>query len=271
MARVLEIRQKWFCWNLWKIDPSGIPVGMALYQVTIAYEGTDFFGYQRQKKLRTVQGEIERALKTIGWDGRAIISSGRTDTGTHALGQVINFDLDWNHSGDKLMSALNSALPTDIAAKDVRIAPTGFHPRFSAKQRQYLYQVVFIPNRDPILDRYFWRVWPKPDKDLLKSVSEILIGKHEFSSFGKPSKKDGSTIRTITECEWQYEGLEKAFFRIRAESFLYHMVRRVVFLLVKVGQGKISAIDIEENLKNQKELPAGIAPAHGLFLEKVIY
>ena len=244
---------------------------MALYQVTIAYDGTDFFGYQRQKDHRTVQGEIENALKTIGWNGRAIASSGRTDTGTHAVGQVISFDLDWNHGAEKLMSALNSALPTDIAAKDVNPAPGDFHPRFSARQRQYLYQVVFTPDRDPILNRYYWRVWPKPDEDLLKIGSEILIGNHNFSSFGKPAKKDGSTIRTITVCEWQYKGFDKAFFRIRAESFLYHMVRRAVFLLVQVGQGKIDAIDIEENLKNQKELPAGIAPAHGLFLEKVIY
>jgi len=244
---------------------------MALYQVTIAYDGTDFFGYQRQKKHRTVQGEIENALKTIGWDGRAIASSGRTDTGTHAVGQVISFDFDWNHSGEKLMSALNSALPADIAAKDVILAPTGYHPRFSAKQRQYLYQVVFSPDRDPILDRYYWRVWPRTDEALLMTSPTALIGKHDFSTFGKPSKKDGSTIRNVTVCEWQCDGLDKVVFRIRAESFLYHMVRRAVFLLVQVGQGKISAIDIEENLKKQKELPAGIAPAHGLFLEKVIY
>ncbi len=244
---------------------------MALYQVTIAYDGTDFFGYQRQKKHRTVQGEIEKALKTIGWDGRAIASSGRTDTGTHALGQVISFDLDWNHGAEKLRNALNGVLPADIAAKDVKLAPEGFNPRFSAKQRQYLYQVVFTPDRDPLLDRYYWRVWPKPDEDLLKKSSKVLIGKHDFSIFGKPSRKNGSTIRTVSVCEWQYEGFEKAYFRIKAESFLYHMVRRAVFLQVKVGQGKISAIDIEENLKNQRELPAGIAPAHGLFLEKVIY
>ena len=244
---------------------------MALYQVTIAYDGTDFFGYQRQKHHRTVQGEIENALKTIGWDGRTIASSGRTDTGTHAVGQVISFDLDWNHNAEKLMSALNSALPTDIAAKESFLAPVGFHPRFSARQRQYLYQVVFSPYRDPILDRYFWRVWPKPDESLLMKGSEALIGKHDFSSFGKPSKKDGSTIRTVSLCEWRYDEFGKAYFRIRAESFLYHMVRRAVFLLVQVGLGKINAIDIEKNLKNQEELPAGIAPAHGLFLEKVIY
>lgn len=244
---------------------------MALYQVTIAYDGTDFFGYQRQKHHRTVQGDIESALKSIGWEGRSIASSGRTDTGTHAVGQVISFDLDWNHSLDKLMSALNSALPSDITAKEALLAPVDFHPRFSARQRQYLYQVVFTPVRDPILDRYFWRVWPKPDEGLLKNGSETLIGKHDFSSFGKPSKKDGSTIRTVSLCEWRYDEFGKAYFRIRAESFLYHMVRRAIFLLVQVGQGKINAIDIEKYLKKQEKLPAGIAPAHGLFLEKVIY
>jgi tRNA pseudouridine38-40 synthase len=244
---------------------------MALYQVTIAYDGTDFFGYQRQKNHRTVQGEIENALKTIGWAGRTITSSGRTDTGTHAVGQVIGFELDWKHGEKKLMSALNSALPADIATKEVFFAPVGYHPRFSAKQRQYLYQIAFAPERDPILDRYYWRVWPKPDEDLLMKAAEVLVGRHDFSSFGKPSKLGGSTIRTVSLSEWQFAKDEKAFFRIRAESFLYHMVRKAVFLLVQVGQSRINAIDLEENLNKQKELPAGIAPAHGLFLEKVIY
>jgi tRNA pseudouridine38-40 synthase len=244
---------------------------MALYQVIIAYDGTDFFGYQRQKSHRTVQGEIENALRTIGWSGRTINSSGRTDTGTHSVGQVISFELDWNHSEEKLMSALNSALPAEIAAKEVLTAPVGFHPRFSASQRQYLYQIVFTPDRDPILDRYYWRVWPKPDEDLLVGGAEVLSGRHDFSSIGKPSKKDGTTVRSVSLSEWQFTKDEKAFYRIRAESFLYHMVRRAVFLLVQVGQGKISAIDLEENLDKKKELPAGIAPAHGLFLEKVIY
>ncbi len=244
---------------------------MALYQVTIAYDGTDFFGYQRQKNRRTVQGDIEKALRAIGWNGKAIASSGRTDSGTHALGQVISFDLDWKHGSEKLTSALNSALPTNIAVKEVILAPMDYHPRFSAKQRQYLYQIVFTPDRDPILERYFWRVWPKPDEELLMLGSTILVGEHDFSSFGKPSKKGGSTIRNVSTCEWQLDGQGKAYFRIKAESFLYHMVRRVVFLLVHVGQGKIDAIDIEKNLKNQMELPAGIAPARGLFLEKVIY
>jgi tRNA pseudouridine38-40 synthase len=244
---------------------------MAPYQVTIAYDGTEFFGYQRQINHRTVQGELEKALNTLGWTGRAINSSGRTDTGVHALGQVISFELCWDHSEEKLLSALNSSLPSDISAKEVKIAQADFHPRFSAKERQYQYQIVFSPVRQPILERYYWRLWPKPDENLLIEGAEALIGRYDFSSFGRPSKKGGSTIRTVISSEWRFAEENQAIFSIKAESFLYHMVRRTVFLLVQIGQGKLGAIDLVKNLSEKKELPAGIAPARGLFLEKVIY
>jgi len=244
---------------------------MAPYQVIIAYDGTDFFGYQRQKNNRTVQGELENTLKILGWTGRTITSSGRTDTGVHAEGQVISFELDWNHSDAELRRALNNSLPGDIAAIDVKLAANGFHPRYSAIARQYRYQIVFIPERHPILDRFYWRVWPKPDENLLKEGAEKLIGKHDFASLGRPPKKGGSTIRTVTSCEWRLTEDNKAYLSIKAESFLYHMVRRTAFLLVQIGQGKSNAIDLEESMIGRKELPAGIAPAHGLFLEKVIY
>lgn len=109
------------------------------------------------------------------------------------------------------------------------------------------------------------------DGDLLKTGAKKLIGIHDFSSLGRSPKKGGSTFRTVTSCEMQLTDDDKAFLRITAESFLYHMVRRSVFLLVQIGQGRINTIDLEESLIGKKELPAGIAPAHGLFLEKVIY
>jgi tRNA pseudouridine38-40 synthase len=244
---------------------------MAPYQVTIAYDGTDFFGFQRQKNHRTIQGELENALKCLNWDGRAITSSGRTDTGVHAEGQVINFILDWKHSGSELMNALNSYLPEDIAVTKIEIAHENFNSRFSAKARQYRYQIVFLPNRNPIFDRYFWRVWPKPDEELLKAGAKKLLGVHDFSLIGRPPIKNGSPIRTVSLCEWSFLEKDKAILRIKAESFLYHMVRRIAFLLVQIGQGKLEAIELEEKLSGKKILPAGIAPAHGLFLEKVIY
>jgi tRNA pseudouridine38-40 synthase len=244
---------------------------MAPYQVTIAYDGTDFFGFQRQKNHRTVQGEVEKALKCLNWDGRAITSSGRTDTGVHAEGQVINFILDWDHSEHELINAMNSYLPGDISVTKVEIVDETFNSRFSAKARQYRYQIVFLPSRNPIFDRFYWRVWPEPNKDLLKSGSKKLLGIHDFSSLGKPPIINGSPIRTVLLSEWTFLDGGKAIFRIKAESFLYHMVRRIVFLLIQIGQGKMEAIDLDGTLNRKKIMPAGIAPAHGLFLEKVIY
>jgi tRNA pseudouridine38-40 synthase len=244
---------------------------MAPYKITIAYDGTDFFGFQRQKKRRTVQGELENALKCLNWDGRAITSSGRTDTGVHAEGQVINFILDWKHTEPELMNAMNSYLPEDIAVTKVEITDANFNSRFSAKARQYRYQIISLPNRNPIIDRFYWRVWPTPNVELLKNGAKKILGLHDFSSIGKPPKKNGSPVRTVTLCEWSFFDVDKAFLRIKAESFLYHMVRKIAFLLVQIGQGKLEAIDLEESLSGTKILPAGIAPAHGLFLEKVIY
>lgn len=244
---------------------------MAPYQVIIAYDGTDFFGFQRQKNQTTVQGEIENALKKIGWAGKTIYAAGRTDTGVHAQGQVIKFELDWHHSDIDLLHALNSKLPISISVLNVKIAEENFHPRFSAKERWYRYQVVFLPDRNPFFDRFHWRVWPEPDINLLRAGAQKMMGTHDFTSLGRSPKKGGSTIRTVLSNDWQLTEGNEAVYQIKAESFLYHMVRRTVFLLVQVGQGKLDAVDLESSFIGMKELPPGIAPANGLFLEKVIY
>src|SRR5512147_2517562 len=109
---------------------------MARYQLTLAYDGTDFFGSQRQARRRTVQGELEKALCKLGWMGRSVIMAGRTDTGVHATGQVDAFDLDWSHSDEDLVRALNAALPADMAVHQARIVHARFHPRFDASSRR---------------------------------------------------------------------------------------------------------------------------------------
>jgi tRNA pseudouridine38-40 synthase len=244
---------------------------MAPYQATIAYDGTDFFGFQRQKNEITIQSEIENALRKIGWTEKSILTAGRTDTGVHAEGQVIKFELDWHHKNIDLMRALNSKLPLTISVKNVKIAEEGFHPRFSAKERWYRYQVVFLPDRNPFFERYYWRVWPKPDKLLLMAGAQKISGTHDFYTLGRSPLKGGSTVRTVISSDWQFAGKNEAIFRIKAGSFLYHMVRRTVFLLMLVGLGKLDAVDLEKNIIEKKELPPGIAPANGLFLEKVVY
>ena len=115
---------------------------MVRYQLTLAYDGTDFFGSQRQASKRTVQGELEKALTEIGWTGRSVILSGRTDTGVHATGQVASVDLHWSHSDEDLLRALNATLPGDMAVHEVRMVPAKFHPRFDASSRCYRYRLL---------------------------------------------------------------------------------------------------------------------------------
>src|SRR5512139_3638174 len=120
---------------------------MARYQLTLAYDGTEFFGSQRQASKRTVQGELEKALTRIGWTGRSVILSGRTDTGVHATGQVASVDLHWSHPDDDLLRALNAALPPDMAVHEARMVHEEFHPRFDAISRCYRYRLFYQPLR----------------------------------------------------------------------------------------------------------------------------
>src|SRR5512142_2164625 len=131
---------------------------MARYQLTLAYDGTDFFGSQRQAKKRTVQGELEKALTKLGWTGRSVLMSGRTDTGVHATGQVASCDLDWLHSDDELVRALNATLPDDMAVQKVCMITADFHPRFDAISRCYRYRLFCQPVRDPLRERFAWRI-----------------------------------------------------------------------------------------------------------------
>lgn len=247
---------------------------MALYQINISYDGTDFFGYQRQEDKRTVQGEIERALATLGWKSKSIISSGRTDSGVHAEGQVATFELDWHHSEEKLRKALNSSIPKDISINSVKhITNLKFHPRFDAKSRIYRYQIYLNEYRNPLLEKYSWRVWPSPQMELLNMAAQTILGLHDFAKFGRPYQKHGRTERIIYEANWiERKGHpELVDFRIHGNSFLYHMVRRLVYIFIRVGQGHVDIDAVIDALAGIDNLPTGIAPAKGLFLEKINY
>ena len=129
---------------------------MARYQLTLAYDGTDFFGSQRQAKRRTAQGELEMALRGLGWTDRSALLSGRTDSGVHATGQVAACNLDWAHTDDELVRALNAKLPGDISVWDAKIVRDDFHPRFDAISRTYSYQLFCDALRDPIRGPLAW-------------------------------------------------------------------------------------------------------------------
>ena len=260
---------------------------MARYKLTLAYDGSGFVGSQRQAstKSRTVQGELEKALQKLGWSERSVIMSGRTDTGVHATGQVASVDLDWSHTDDQLVRALNSTLPADIAVRSAQVVDANFHPRFDATARLYRYRLFCQSLRDPIRERFAWRVNGDIDKNALAGSAKIFLGTHDFSAFGSPTTPKGTTVRTVLKAEWQQISEDGWHFEVQADAFLYRMVRRLVFVQVAVAQGKTSVEAIANSLAKQPPagirsgcrqgatatLPSGLAPAHGLTLVEVKY
>ena len=245
---------------------------MARYQLVLAYDGTEFRGFQRQKQgIRTVQGVLESTLKQLGWPGRSVLAAGRTDSGVHAAGQVVAFDLNWRHSPDALQAALNAALPEDVAVKTVQPARDDFHPRFDAIARHYQYRLFCQPIRDPLRERYAWRVWPAVRLESLQVSARDLSGTHDFMAFGTPSRTGGNTVRSVTLAEWK-AGENELVFEIVANAFLYRMVRRLVYVQVAIGQGRLGADALRQNLEaHVQKMVQGLAPSQGLTLVEVIY
>lgn len=242
---------------------------MARYQIIVAYDGTRFVGSQRQGVGRTVQAELEEALRRIGWKGTSILLAGRTDTGTHASGQVAAFDFDWTHGPQALLQALNTHLPADLAVRSVQMAAEDFHPRFDAVSRRYRYRLFCDPVRDPLRERYAWRVWPAVTD--LTPLADLWPGCHDFSAFGTPPRAGGSTVRTVHAAAWRQNEDEWSF-EIEADAFLYRMVRRLVFLQVAVGQGRLPPEALRRAVETSERVPlAGLAPACGLTLLAVRY
>jgi tRNA pseudouridine38-40 synthase len=245
---------------------------MARYQVILAYDGSGFAGSQRQAKVRTVQGELENALHKLGWTGTSVLLAGRTDTGVHATGQAAAFDFDaWAHSAEKLLSALNAKLPADLAVKKAKTASANFHPRFDAVSRTYQYRVFHDPVRDPMRERFAWRTPSAVDGESLNRAAEIFLGTHDFASFGSAVSEKGTTVRTVTRSEWRKKPNGEWRYEVRADAFLYRMVRRLVYVQVAASQGRCSVKEIQLALKGQGKLPAGLAPANGLTLTNVEY
>jgi tRNA pseudouridine38-40 synthase len=245
---------------------------MERYKVILAYDGTVFSGSQRQTNARTVQSEFEQALRKLGWSDQSVLLAGRTDAGVHADGQVVAFNLEWNHPPDRLLSALNALLPSDMAARSINVCAHDFHPRFDAVERTYRYEILCDPNRDPLRERYAWRVWPEPDFNLLQAAAGELVGLFDFAPFGRATQPNGNTVREVRKASWRQQG-DHLTFIVTANAFLYHMVRRMVFVQVGCGQGKVEPGTISRVLRalETESMFQGLAPAQGLSLLKVSY
>jgi tRNA pseudouridine38-40 synthase len=257
---------------------------MERYQIILAYDGSQYKGFQRQANASSIQGVVEAALRKLNWQGKTILAAGRTDAGVHAMGQVIAFDLDWRHGSCELRSALNAHLPPDVVAREVRQVRQTFHPRQDASWRKYSYRIYSQPVRNPLLESYAWRIWPHVELDLLNESAKFLVGTYDFRAFGTPPQAGGNTIREVMGADWD-EIPPFHIFTIAAQAFLYHMVRRIVFVQVSIAQRKLPLSYIQRSLEsagdmrfeaeternNLRSLSHGLAPARGLILEEVFY
>lgn len=240
------------------------------YGAVVEYDGTDFQGFQIQAKGRTVQGEIERALKQITHTNIRVDGAGRTDAGVHATGQVIAFRVKWRHSLAELHRALNANLADDIVVSDLQVVNDQFHPRFSALSRTYTYTVISQLWPSVLQRRYVYHIKKKLNLVVMNEASELLIGCHDFASFGKPPQGE-NTERCVTEAKWSINNNSLKFY-ITANAFLYRMVRTIVGTLVQVGLTRLTLSQFKEILEARDlSRSAPPAPAHGLCLVKVTY
>jgi tRNA pseudouridine38-40 synthase len=238
----------------------------------IEYDGTEFHGFQKQPSLRTIQGELEHALKELFRQPVVkVIGAGRTDAGVHAVGQVVSFEAPDRFPADRICPALNGLLPPSIRVKSSVEAPAGFHARYSAKARTYVYTILNRESPSALLTRYAWQVTKPLDMAAMRTAAAELIGKRDFASFGAPERAGGSTVRRIFNLEIERKK-EAIFFKMRADAFLRGMVRAIVGTLVEIGQGKRPPEDIIGilNACDRRETVAS-APPQGLCLTRVEY
>jgi tRNA pseudouridine38-40 synthase len=236
----------------------------------IEYDGTDYFGFQLQAEGRTIQGELERALAEVTRRETRVVGAGRTDSGVHAVGQVISFVPQWKHSLPDLQRAMNALLPEDIAVHQMAWVADDFHPRFSALSREYRYTILNQPLRSPLARRFAYHYLKPLDVEAMARAARCLMGSQDFASFGRPPQGQ-NTVRQVyrAECTRQDQFI---YFDIVANAFLYRMVRNIVGALLLVGIGKLSPGRFEEILQAKDGRRAGTpVPAHGLCLMRVNY
>lgn len=241
----------------------------------ISYEGTAFVGYQRQASGRTVQGVLEEAIARVSGESPEVIrlvAAGRTDAGVHATGQVVNFRSASRLPVARWLSALNACLPEDMAVNAAWEVPMDFHSRFSATSRTYLYQVLCRDTADPLRRRTFHRVHVAlPMLEEAVALWERLPGTRDMAAFGSTGSTPRGTTITVEEA-WVDRGEDSLCFGIRARSFLYHMVRRLVGATLAVAAGRLPPAELAEACEGRASGIMGpTAPAHGLILIDVRY
>lgn len=235
----------------------------------IEFDGTAFHGWQVQPRDRTVQGEIERALRRLTGAEVRIAGAGRTDSGCHAAGQVASATLRTRLTPERLRMALNALLPGDVRIVEAAETDPKFHARFRASRRAYRYLIV--PQPSALRHRFAWTRPLRADLEDLNRATRPILGTHDFTSFSKQGGDATETICTVTHARWSKRGRVTRF-DIVADRFLYTMVRRVVSTTIRAAEQGGGGMMIREALgARDRRAAAPPAPAHGLYLMRVRY
>ncbi len=241
-------------------------------RLVIEYDGTNYLGWQVQAEGLTVQGMIEEKLAVLTGEAIHLIGSGRTDAGTHALGQVANFKTRSQMEVHAFQKALNSLLPPDIVIREVEEVGEDFNARRSAKSKIYEYRIWNRSIRSAFHREYAWHHPQRLNIREMKIATRILIGEHDFSSFRSVGTPTRTAIRKVFRAEWKRDKEGFLRFEIEANGFLKQMVRAIVGTLVEIGRGRIGVDEFRRILDSRDRSLAGpTAPAHGLFLKEVLY
>ena len=240
-------------------------------KLILEYDGSRFAGFQRQKAHRTVQNELESALKKLFRRKVGVAASGRTDSGVHAEAQVVNFKTDSEIPLFKIQQALNSYLPEDLAVTEIKEVPTSFHSQFDAKWKIYEYRVLNRKSRSP-LERF--RTYHVPylmDLARMRRAARLLVGTYDFRAFEASGGRRKSAVRTIRKFTVEKHG-EFIYFTVESNGFLYKMVRSMVGTLLEVGLGRLSLSDFKRILASKDRTLVGpTVPPQGLTLKRVTY
>jgi len=243
------------------------------FKITLEYDGSKFHGWQRQKHDRTIQAEIEKAVAHIVGHDVAVVGSGRTDAGVHALGQVANFRCDTRLNESVIQKALNSLLPDSIVVRLCKQVDADFHARYDATSKTYRYRIFNRTMRVAIGRQYAWHIRHPLDLEAMRAAAEVLIGRHDFKAFEGAGSPRSHSVRHVLRAQLreEYQAGYLAF-EIEANGFLRFMVRNIVGTLVRVGYGKVGLENFTTILGSRDRRQAGAtAPAQGLYLVKVSY
>jgi tRNA pseudouridine38-40 synthase len=246
-------------------------------KIILAYDGSDFHGWQAQPERATVQGELSAAIERVTGSKVLPQGSGRTDAGVHALAQVASCELDAGIPTENLPRALNHALPPAIRVLSVEEVAPEFHARKSARAKTYRYRIYRGETCPPFLARYVYH-HPYPlEEEAMRVAAAVVIGEHDFTSFAAVDPERGqeeeetSNVRTVFSSEWKREG-EELIYRVRGSGFLHHMVRNLVGTFLLVGKGTLDCADMKRILEARDRSAAGpTAPARGLYLVSAEY